>query len=147
MRVPTHPGEMIVKEFLEPKGVSIDGFVEALYQLHYEVYVVIDRQRWRRILDCEEDLMPGDEITLANYFGTSRDFWHNVQRAYSTARSVNNSFRFAGAMSCFAGVAECYGAYSISGNSPAIAVAIIYLFAAVMFGCGSTMFYVSRNGR
>ena len=73
-RPPTHPGQMLLKEFLEPMGISA-------YRLSVELRVspptVNDIVREKR------RVTPEMAARLARYFGTSEQFWLNLQDAFA----------------------------------------------------------------
>jgi addiction module HigA family antidote len=69
-----HPGEILREEFLEPMGISA-------YRLAVELRVspptVNDIVRERR------GITPEMAARLAKYFGTSEQFWLNLQDAFA----------------------------------------------------------------
>ncbi len=69
-----HPGEILQEEFLEPMGISA-------YRLAVELRVspptVNDIVRERR------GITPEMAARLAKYFGTSEQFWLNLQDAFA----------------------------------------------------------------
>lgn len=71
---PVHPGEILREEFLEPMGISA-------YKLSVELRVspptVNDIVREKR------GISPEMAARLAKYFGTSEQFWLNLQDAYA----------------------------------------------------------------
>ena len=70
---PIHPGEILAEEFLEPLGMTA-------YQLAKEIGVpaprVYDIVRGKRAISADTALR------LARYFGTSPQFWLNLQGHY-----------------------------------------------------------------
>ena len=70
---PIHPGEILTEEFLEPLGMTA-------YQLAKEIGVpaprVYDIARGKRAISADTALR------LARYFGTSPEFWLNLQGHY-----------------------------------------------------------------
>lgn len=72
-RAPTHPGEMLLKEFLEPMGLSQAKLAEELDIPVQRVNTII---RGRRGVSAET------AILLARYFKMSPEFWMNLQTAY-----------------------------------------------------------------
>jgi addiction module HigA family antidote len=69
-----HPGEILREEFLEPMGISA-------YRLSVELRVspptINDIVRERR------GITPEMAARLAKYFGTSEQFWLNLQDAFA----------------------------------------------------------------
>lgn len=69
-RVPTHPGEMLLTEFLEPLGVTQRALAEGI-QVPY--------QRINEIVHGRRGVTPSTALRLAKFFGMSADFWMNLQ--------------------------------------------------------------------
>lgn len=69
-RVPTHPGEMLQEEFLEPIGLTPGELADALQ---------VPDQHIQEIVDGKRGLTTSLALRLAKYFGTSIDFWMNLQ--------------------------------------------------------------------
>ncbi|MBI5209894.1 MAG: HigA family addiction module antidote protein [Elusimicrobia bacterium] len=72
-RRPTHPGEILLKEFLEPMGVTQSKLAQAL---HIPVQRVNTLVRGKRGVSAET------AILLARYLKTSPEFWMNLQAGY-----------------------------------------------------------------
>lgn len=72
-RAPTHPGEMLLKEFLEPMGVSQAKLAEDLG---------IPVQRVNTIIRGKRGVSAETAILLGRYFKMSPEFWMNLQTAY-----------------------------------------------------------------
>ena len=72
-REPVHPGEMLREEFMKPLGISINGLA---LELHVPVTRVSEIVNERRGITADTALR------LARHFGTSADFWMNVQKQY-----------------------------------------------------------------
>jgi antitoxin HigA-1 len=69
-RPPTHPGEMLLAEFLEPMGLTQK-------QLADEIYVPY--QRINEIINGKRGITPSTALRLAKFFNISSDFWLNLQ--------------------------------------------------------------------
>src|ERR1035438_4311709 len=72
-RTPVHPGEMLREEFMKPLGISINGLA---LELHVPV------TRISEIVNERRGITADTALRLAQYFGTSADFWMNIQKAY-----------------------------------------------------------------
>jgi len=70
LRTPTHPGEMLLEEFLTPLGITQRQLADALH---------VPYQRINEIVNGRRGITPGTALRLAKYFGMSPDFWMNVQ--------------------------------------------------------------------
>jgi addiction module HigA family antidote len=69
-RTPTHPGEMLLEEFLNPMGLTQRELADAI-QVPY--------QRINDIVNGRRGITPSTALRLAKYFNMSPDFWMNVQ--------------------------------------------------------------------
>lgn len=69
-RSPTHPGEMLVEEFLTPMGINQSELAE---------YIHVPAQRINEIITDQKSVTPSIALRLAKYFGMSADFWMNLQ--------------------------------------------------------------------
>lgn len=69
-RVPTHPGEMLRKEFLEPLHITQRDLADA---------IGVPYQRINEIVNQRRGITPSTALRLARYFGTSSSFWLNGQ--------------------------------------------------------------------
>lgn len=69
-RSPTHPGEMLLAEFLIPMGLSQRELAAAIH---------VPYQRVNEIINGRRGVTPGTALRLARYFGTSAAFWMNLQ--------------------------------------------------------------------
>ena len=68
-----HPGEILEKEFLEPLEISA-------YKLSKSIGV--QQTRISLILKGERGITADTAMRLSKYFGTSPEFWMNLQREY-----------------------------------------------------------------
>ncbi len=69
-RAPTHPGVMLLEEFLLPMGLTQR---ELANQIH------VPYQRVNEIVRGRRGMTPSTALRLAKFFGTSADFWMNLQ--------------------------------------------------------------------
>ena len=69
-REPTHPGEMLLEEFLKPLDLSQRDLAEGIHVPYQRVNELINRKR---------GVTPGTALRLAKYFGNTPDFWMNLQ--------------------------------------------------------------------
>ena len=69
-REPTHPGEMLLKEFLEPMGISQKELAASIH---------VPYQRVNEIINKKRGITPSTALRLAKFFGMSEDFWLNLQ--------------------------------------------------------------------
>ena len=69
-RAPTHPGEMLLEEFLKPMDLTQRDLAEAIH---------VPYQRVNEIINGRRGITPSTALRLAKYFGVSPDFWVNLQ--------------------------------------------------------------------
>ena len=69
-REPTHPGVMLAEEFLRPLGITQRELEEAIH---------VPYQRVNEIVNGRRGVTPSTALRLAQFFGTSSDFWMNLQ--------------------------------------------------------------------
>jgi addiction module HigA family antidote len=72
---PTHPGEILLEEFLKPMGIS-------QYRLAKDIGV--PAMRISKIVRGERGISADTALRLARYFGMSVEFWTGVQTHYDT---------------------------------------------------------------
>ena len=70
---PVHPGEILRDEFLTPMSLSV-------YRLAREIRV--SRPRLNDIVLGRRAITTDTALLLARYFGTTPDFWSNLQTRY-----------------------------------------------------------------
>ena len=70
---PIHPGEILLKEFLEPMGIS-------QYRLAKDISV--PPRRINEIVHGRRAITADTALRLARYFGTTERFWLNLQTRY-----------------------------------------------------------------
>ena len=69
-RPPTHPGEMLLTEFLELLGLTQKYLAESIH---------VPYQRINEIINGKRGVTPSTALRLAKFFGVSNDFWLNLQ--------------------------------------------------------------------
>lgn len=69
-REPTHPGEMLLEEFLEPMGLTQQELADAIR---------VPYQRVNEIVNGRRGVTPSTALRLGKFFGTSTGFWMNLQ--------------------------------------------------------------------
>ncbi len=77
-RVTTHPGAMLRAEFLKPLALSAN-------KLGLELRVPVTRVT--EILHERRAITADTALRLARYFGTTADFWMNLQKAYELSKA------------------------------------------------------------
>ena len=72
-RVTTHPGEMLLQEFLAPLGIS---------QNQLALDLRVPANRIGQIIKGTRSITPDTALRLARYFGNTPEFWLNLQQLY-----------------------------------------------------------------
>ncbi len=70
---PVHPGEILVDEFLEPLAITPYALAKAIGVPQPRIYAITKRER---------AITADTAMRLARYFGTSDEFWMNLQTHY-----------------------------------------------------------------
>jgi len=78
-REPTHPGEMLLEEFLKPMGITQRQLSDA---------IKVPYQRVNEIINGKRGITPSTALRLAKYFGTSEDFWLNLQLRWDLYKAI-----------------------------------------------------------
>ena len=75
-RIPTHPGEILLEEFLIPLELS-----QVIFARHIGVPV----QRVNEIVRGKRGVTPDTAWLFSQALGTTPEFWMNLQSAYDLA--------------------------------------------------------------
>lgn len=73
MRTKTHPGEVLLEEFLKPMNISAHALALAISVPPTRVSEIVHQRR---------AVTADTAARLSRYFGTSAAFWLNLQSAY-----------------------------------------------------------------
>lgn len=72
-----HPGEMLLEEFIEPYGIT---------QHRLAVAIGVPPRRINEIVHGNRRITADTALRLGRYFGTSAEFWMNLQSHYDLRR-------------------------------------------------------------
>ena len=72
-RVPVHPGEILRDQFMADFGVSINRLARDLRVPPTRISDIVNERR---------AITPDTALRLSRYFGTTAEFWMNLQSAY-----------------------------------------------------------------
>jgi len=75
-RIPTHPGEILLEEFLEPLNLT---------QVALSKHLNIPVQRINEIVRGKRGITPDTAWLFSKAFGTTPQFWLNLQMQYELA--------------------------------------------------------------
>lgn len=81
-RITTHPGEILREEFMAPLNLSANALARALS---------VDAPRINDIVRERRGVSPDTALRLARYFGTTPEFWMNLQSRYDLSVAAKNS--------------------------------------------------------
>jgi antitoxin HigA-1 len=76
-RVSTHPGQVLLKEFLDPLELTQVKLAKALN---------VPQNRINELVRGKRGITPQTALLLAEYFKNSAEFWMNLQTAYDLTR-------------------------------------------------------------
>ena len=77
-RIPTHPGKILLEEFLKPMGVT---------QVAFAKHINVPIQRVNDIIRGKRGVTPETAWLFSQAFGTTPEFWLNLQSNYDLARN------------------------------------------------------------
>ena len=78
------PGEYLAEEFLEPLGLSMNALAMALR---------VPATRMLGIVKGERGITADTALRLAQYFGTTAEFWMNLQATYELDKTRREKFK------------------------------------------------------
>ncbi|MEX2527861.1 MAG: HigA family addiction module antitoxin [Gemmatimonadota bacterium] len=70
-RAPTHPGEMLLEEFLKPMGITQSAFA---------IRLGVSFPRLNEVIKGRRSVTPDTALRLARVTGMSADFWLGLQQ-------------------------------------------------------------------
>ena len=78
LQAPSHPGEVLKELYLDPLGMSAIALARELH---------VPRTRIERLVKGETGVSADTAMRLAKFFGTTPEYWLNLQRAWDLARA------------------------------------------------------------
>lgn len=69
-REPTHPGEMLLEEFLKPMNITQRELADSIF---------VSYQRVNELVNQKRGITPSTALRLAKFFSVSEDFWMSLQ--------------------------------------------------------------------
>src|SRR5208282_2020794 len=79
-RIATHPGQILLQEFLEPLRLTQAELARSLN---------IPLNRVNELVRGKRGITPETALLLAGYFKNSPEFWMNLQTAYDLTRALH----------------------------------------------------------
>jgi len=86
-RAPTHPGEMLLEEFLVPMEITQRELANAIH---------VPYQRVNELVNQRRGVTPSTALRLARFFNVSPDFWLSLQvrwDLYKVQQSEKNELK------------------------------------------------------
>jgi len=80
-REPTHPGEMLVEEFLNPMQITQRELATAIH---------VPYQRVNELVNQKRGVTPSTALRLARFFDVSADFWLNLQMRWDLYKAQDS---------------------------------------------------------
>lgn len=80
-RAPTHPGEMLLEEFLEPLGLTQARLAERLG---------VSYPRVNELVHGKRDMTPDTALRLERLLGIEAQFWLNLQLAWDLYHATHS---------------------------------------------------------
>jgi addiction module HigA family antidote len=77
-RTPTHPGEILLEEFLKPLSLT---------QVHLATHIGVPVQRINEIVRGKRGITPDTAWLFSQAFGTTPEFWINLQVNHDLAKN------------------------------------------------------------
>ena len=81
-RAPTHPGEMLLEEFLKPLGMT---------QVELARRIAVPFQRVNQIINRKRALSPDTALRFSRLFGTTPGFWLALQQRWDLYHATHSS--------------------------------------------------------
>ena len=78
-REPTHPGVVLLEEFLKPMGISQKRLAKA---------IKVPYQRVNEIVNGKRSITVSTALRLAKFFNTTPDFWLNLQLKWDMYKTM-----------------------------------------------------------
>jgi len=78
-REPTHPGEMLLEEFLIPMGITQRELSQKIHVPYQRINEVINKRR---------GITPSTALRLSKFFGVSEDFWMSLQLRWDLYKAM-----------------------------------------------------------
>jgi addiction module HigA family antidote len=79
-RIRTHPGEVLREEFMRPLGLSAHALARDLHVPPTRITAIISA-------DAPRAVTPDTALRLSRYFGTTPEFWLNLQAAHDLSKA------------------------------------------------------------
>ncbi|MCY1641370.1 HigA family addiction module antitoxin [Methylorubrum sp. SL192] len=78
-RIRSHPGEILLEEYLRPLGMSANALAKA---------IEVPANRISELLRGRRGMTADTACRLGRFFGTTPEFWMSLQTAHDLSRAV-----------------------------------------------------------
>ena len=78
-RPPTHPGEILLRDFLEPLGLTQQDLANHIH---------VPYQRVNELVNGKRGVTPSTALRLSKFFGNSPEFWLNLQQNWQLFQTL-----------------------------------------------------------
>ena len=78
-RPPTHPGEILLLDFLEPLGLTQQDLANNIH---------VPYQRVNELVNGKRGVTPSTALRLSKFFGNSPEFWLNLQQNWQLYKAL-----------------------------------------------------------
>ncbi len=78
-RAPTHPGEMLLEEFLRPMELTQRDVADG---------IGVPYQRINELVNGRRGITPGTALRLGKFLGTTPGFWLNLQQRWDLFKAA-----------------------------------------------------------
>ena len=79
---PVHPGEILREDLMKPLGVTVSGLARDLK---------VPVNRMSEIINGRRGVNADAALRLSRYFGSTPEFWINLQAAYDLRVTIHSS--------------------------------------------------------
>lgn len=79
---PVHPGEILREDLMKPLGLTVNGLARELN---------VPVSRMSEILNGRRAVNADTALRLSRYFGSTPEFWINLQSAYDLSVTLDSS--------------------------------------------------------
>ena len=80
-RAPTHPGEMLLKEFLDPMGITQSALAQG---------IGVTFARINELINGKRGITPDTALRLERFLGVEAQFWMNLQLAWDLYAALHS---------------------------------------------------------
>lgn len=81
-RAPTHPGEMLLEEFLKPLGLTQSELAER---------IGVSYPRVNELVHGKRDMTPDTALRLERFLGVEAQFWLNLQLVWDLYKATHSA--------------------------------------------------------